>query len=92
MSYAGTQAILTYIRQKFWILRGRKTIQHVITKCIQCSRHAAKRIESIPTLLPEDRIRDDLMLEVYQIRSSRADTSKIVTNHVFYLKHVRCME
>jgi len=28
--------ILNNLRQQFWILRGRKTVQGMIVKCIQC--------------------------------------------------------
>ncbi|GFV82674.1 uncharacterized protein TNCV_1619031 [Trichonephila clavipes] len=59
-SHARTQVVLTDIRQKFWLLRGRKTVQRVISKCTRCKRYAAKIIESIPTPLPEGRVREAL--------------------------------
>ncbi|XP_042902599.2 uncharacterized protein [Parasteatoda tepidariorum] len=67
LSHAGTQVVLTNIRQQFWILRGRKTVQREIAKCVRCRRHAAKGVESIPTSLPEDGTRDTLVFEVIGI-------------------------
>ncbi|GFT59126.1 integrase catalytic domain-containing protein [Trichonephila clavipes] len=63
-SHAGTQVVLKDIRQKFWLLRGRKTVQRVISKFVRCKRYAAKRIESIPAPLPEDRVREALVFEI----------------------------
>ncbi|GFT88986.1 integrase catalytic domain-containing protein [Trichonephila clavipes] len=63
-SHAGTQVVITDIRQKFWLLWGRKTVQRVISKCVMCKRYAAKRIESSPAPLPEDRVREALIFEI----------------------------
>ncbi|GFW53297.1 integrase catalytic domain-containing protein [Trichonephila clavipes] len=63
-SHAGTQVVLTDIRQTFWFLRGRKTVQRVISKCVRCKRYAPERIESIPAPLPEDRVRETLVFEI----------------------------
>ncbi|XP_035232635.1 uncharacterized protein LOC118204415, partial [Stegodyphus dumicola] len=66
LSHAGVQIVLTDIRQRFWILRGRKTVQRVIAKCIRCKRYneKKKKIETVPAPLPEDRVRDALVFEV----------------------------
>ncbi|GFU75377.1 integrase catalytic domain-containing protein [Trichonephila clavipes] len=63
-SHAGPQVVLTIIRQKCWFLQGKKTVQRVISKCLRCKRNAAKRIESIPAPLPEDRVREALVFEI----------------------------
>ncbi|XP_071040006.1 uncharacterized protein [Parasteatoda tepidariorum] len=62
--HAGVQFVLADIRQQFWILKGRKTIQGVILKYVRCRRHDSRGVESVPTPLPEDRIRDSLVFEV----------------------------
>ncbi|GFY26472.1 integrase catalytic domain-containing protein [Trichonephila clavipes] len=63
-SHAGTQVVLTNIRQNFWLLRGRKTVQRVISKCVLCKIYAAKRIKSIPAPLPENRVQEALVFEI----------------------------
>ncbi|GFU94162.1 integrase catalytic domain-containing protein [Trichonephila clavipes] len=66
-SHAGTQVVLTDIHQKFWLLRGRKTVQRVISKCVRCKRYAAKRIKSISAPLPEDCVREALVFEITRV-------------------------
>ncbi|GFV91723.1 integrase catalytic domain-containing protein [Trichonephila clavipes] len=66
-SHAGTQVVLTDIRQKVWLLRGRKTVQRVISKCVRCKRYAAKIIESIPAPLPEEHVREALVFEITEV-------------------------
>jgi hypothetical protein len=63
-SHAGTQFVLNDLRQQFWILRGRKTVRGVLSKCVRCRRYSAKNIETTPPPLPEDRVRDALIFEV----------------------------
>ncbi|XP_035226651.1 uncharacterized protein LOC118198980 [Stegodyphus dumicola] len=63
--HAGTQVLLTnIIRQNFWIIKGRKTVQGVISKCVRCKRHSAKALDTVPCPLPEDRVRDAYAFEV----------------------------
>ncbi|GFY66035.1 DUF5641 domain-containing protein [Trichonephila inaurata madagascariensis] len=33
--HSGTQVVLSNLRQQFWVLRGRKTVQRVINQCIR---------------------------------------------------------
>lgn len=62
--HAGIQILLSIIRQRFWILKGRKTVRSVIHKCVPCKRYTTKRLESIPTPLPMNRVRDAKVFEV----------------------------
>lgn len=71
ISHAEDQAILANISQQFWILKERKTVQRVITKCVLFKRHAAKGVEFIPTSLPENIIRDTLIFDVTGLDLSR---------------------
>ncbi|XP_035211859.1 uncharacterized protein LOC118185989 [Stegodyphus dumicola] len=68
--HAGTQVLLTNIRQKFWIIKGRKTVQGVISKCVRCKRHSAKALDTVPCPLPEDRVRDAYAFEVTELIES----------------------
>ncbi|GFS56910.1 uncharacterized protein NPIL_395561 [Nephila pilipes] len=58
LSHAGVQFVLTHLQQRFWIVKGRKTIQSVLSKCILCKKYKARAVETLPSTLPEDRIRD----------------------------------
>ncbi|XP_035231928.1 uncharacterized protein LOC118203749 [Stegodyphus dumicola] len=60
--HAGTQVLLTNIRQQFWIIKGRK--QYKDSKCVRCKRHSAKAPDTVPCPLPEDRVRDAYAFEV----------------------------
>jgi hypothetical protein len=55
------------LREKFWILRGRKTIRSVINKCLKCKRYQAKNARVQETCLPEDRVRSASVFEVVGI-------------------------
>ncbi|KAF2900956.1 hypothetical protein ILUMI_05237 [Ignelater luminosus] len=63
-SYAGMQMMTSIMRQRYWIIRGRKTARLVLSKCIRCKRHNVKRSESVPAPLPEARVRDAKVFEV----------------------------
>ncbi|GFV03713.1 integrase catalytic domain-containing protein [Trichonephila clavipes] len=62
--HSGTQVVLSNIRQQFWILRGRKTVQRAINQCIRCKIYSSKEIKTVPAPLPQDRVRDVLVFEV----------------------------
>ncbi|XP_054717258.1 uncharacterized protein LOC129226652 [Uloborus diversus] len=63
-SHAGVQFVICNIRQKFRILRGKKTVHRVLNKCIRCKRYKVQHPETVPSPLPEDRIREALVFEV----------------------------
>lgn len=62
--HAGVQVVLIDIRQRFWIMRGRKTVRQVISKCVRCKRYSAKPIQTAPIPLPEDRVREAAVFEI----------------------------
>jgi len=55
-SHAGTQFVLNALREKYWILGGRKTVSQVLRKCVTCKRFAIKNLECEPAPLPQNRI------------------------------------
>jgi hypothetical protein len=61
--HVGVQGLLSLLRERFWILKGRKTIRAILTKCVVCRRHSAKHISTIPPALPEPRVRDAAVFE-----------------------------
>ncbi|UYV77957.1 hypothetical protein LAZ67_15003031 [Cordylochernes scorpioides] len=54
--HVGVQFILSKLREKFWIIRGRKTIKKIISKCIACKRLKEKSLQRPMAALPENRI------------------------------------
>ncbi|UYV65158.1 hypothetical protein LAZ67_3003366, partial [Cordylochernes scorpioides] len=54
--HVGVQFILSKLREKFWIIRGRKTIKKIISKCIACKRLKEKYLQRPMAALPENRI------------------------------------
>lgn len=62
--HVGTQGLLSILRERFWILGGRRTIRSATFECVVCRRHNAKPlvVESPP--LPLDRVRDAVAFEV----------------------------
>ena len=54
--HAGTQFVLNKIREKYWIVQGRKTVGRVIRKCVTCRRYSTKELTGEPAPLPKNRI------------------------------------
>ncbi|KAI5754867.1 hypothetical protein M8J77_012174 [Diaphorina citri] len=63
-SHAGTQILMSILRQQYWILGGRKTIRSVVKSCVKCKRYTAKKLEVHPTPLPQNRVRDAKLFEI----------------------------
>lgn len=57
-SHAGVQTMLAILRQKYWILKGRRTISAIVNACGVCRRFVAKRCVVPGAPLPADRIAD----------------------------------
>ncbi|XP_055940812.1 uncharacterized protein LOC129971244 [Argiope bruennichi] len=62
--HAGTQMLLNILRERFWILHGRKTVRSILSKCVVCKRHSAKKLDILTAYLPEDRIREAAVFEI----------------------------
>ncbi|UYV78593.1 hypothetical protein LAZ67_16002087 [Cordylochernes scorpioides] len=62
--HAGLQTLLGILRENYWILRSRKTVNKIINQCIRCKRFTATPATVESTSLPEDRVRDAAVLEI----------------------------
>ncbi|KAJ8916388.1 hypothetical protein NQ315_014598 [Exocentrus adspersus] len=62
--HVGIQGLLSLLREKYWILDGRRAVKDVISKCVICKRHntAPFSVETPP--LPLDRVKDAVPFEV----------------------------
>lgn len=61
--HAGIQLIMPILRERFWILRGQRTVGAVVNSYLRCKRHTAKNIEAIHAL-PENKVRNVKLVEV----------------------------
>ncbi|GBM78279.1 hypothetical protein AVEN_46982-1, partial [Araneus ventricosus] len=62
--HAGTSMLMSHLREKYWIIKARKTIRNCIRKCVKCQRFKAKKCEVTPGILPKDRVRDAATFEI----------------------------
>ncbi|KAL1447894.1 hypothetical protein WDU94_012402 [Cyamophila willieti] len=62
--HAGSQMLLAILRQKFWLIGGRRTIRSILNTCIVCKRFSAHKVQADAIPLPEPRVRDARTFEV----------------------------
>lgn len=62
--HAGTQILLSILREKFWIVRGRRTVRGVLRQCVRCQRFRSKPLVSDPVSLPANRVKDAHVFEI----------------------------
>ncbi|GFX68064.1 integrase catalytic domain-containing protein [Trichonephila clavipes] len=55
------------IRERFWIIRARKTTESILNECFICARFKVKSLSSGPSPLPPDRVNDCAIFEVVGI-------------------------
>ncbi|GFY19926.1 uncharacterized protein TNCV_2146191 [Trichonephila clavipes] len=53
--HAGTLTLLTILRERFWIVKGKRTVRSVIKECLTCKRQKIKYLEVPFPPLPKDR-------------------------------------
>ena len=53
--HAGTQFLMSKLRERFWIIQSRKTINRVLRRCTNCLRHTGKGFQVDPATLPNSR-------------------------------------
>ena len=56
--HAGAQFLMAKLREKCWILQGRKSIKQVIGKCVICKRFSSKPLTVPTAALPEHRVKN----------------------------------
>ncbi|GBO25679.1 hypothetical protein AVEN_62660-1 [Araneus ventricosus] len=62
--HAGTQLLLSILREKYWILGGRRTVRKIWNACVKCRRFKSKSPTADPVSLPADRVKDAAVFEV----------------------------
>ncbi|XP_054290790.1 uncharacterized protein LOC129005807 [Macrosteles quadrilineatus] len=69
--HAGVQALIVILRDRVWILKGRRAVGKVVHNCVRCKRHIAKTLEMPSPPLPTDRTQISSCLQVCGIDLAR---------------------
>ena len=56
MGHLGQESVLSSLRKKYWILKGRSAVRRVLNKCSDCQRRKAKPAEQFKAELPKERM------------------------------------
>ena len=56
LGHAGREHVLSVMRQRFWILRGRSLVREIVNKCISCRRRNASTMQQTMADLPKERL------------------------------------
>jgi len=56
MGHMGQESVLSSLRRKYWIIKGRSAVRRVIRKCMSCQRRSAQPGEQYMADLPKDRV------------------------------------
>ncbi|XP_035229073.1 uncharacterized protein LOC118201147 [Stegodyphus dumicola] len=65
--HAGPPNITRNIRERFWIVRGRRAVRKVVTNCVRCNRYKTKSPGCKPVSLPGDRVNDAAVFEMVDV-------------------------
>ena len=56
LGHAGREHVLSIIRQRFWILRGRVLVHHIQSNCVSCRRRNTPPLQQVMAKLPKERL------------------------------------
>ncbi|GFY09789.1 integrase catalytic domain-containing protein [Trichonephila clavipes] len=65
--HAGTQLLLSIIREKYWIIGGRRSVRKKWNVRVKCRRFKSKSPMTDPVSLPSDRVKDAAVFEVVSV-------------------------
>ncbi|XP_021964268.1 uncharacterized protein LOC110859615 [Folsomia candida] len=54
--HAGSQTLLSYLQQRYWIVRGKDAVRRIIRKCVICTRNRAETMQQMMADLPSFRV------------------------------------
>ena len=57
LALTGIDILISKLRATFWIFKNRAAIRDSLSKCMRFRRQEAKRLQTIPSTLPEDSLR-----------------------------------
>jgi len=94
LKHAGVQIVLGYLREKFWIARGRQAVKKVINKCVVCRRYSTRKPAVTLAPLPEDRVKSAKVFEIVGVNLAGplfANTGEIAWIVLFTCAVYRCI-
>lgn len=62
--HAGSSILLAKLREKFWILKAKRLVKQIISKCVTCKRYKSKPVEVPFAPLPRERVTPTKVFEV----------------------------
>ena len=62
--HAGTQFLMSKLRERCWIVQGRRAIKKIVKSCVICRRFSTKCPTVPPAPLPENRVKNATAFEV----------------------------
>lgn len=76
-SHAGIQTLTSTIREQYWNISSRHSIQTALNKCIQCKKFKAKAPSTASIQLSLDRVGDAEIFEIINLCSPLVLRNKI---------------
>ncbi|XP_033227841.1 uncharacterized protein LOC117179817 [Belonocnema kinseyi] len=67
LKHTGVEILMSNLREKYWILGGRKIIRTVMSKCGVCRRYDSKSFTTEPASLPINSAREASVFEVVDV-------------------------
>ncbi|GBM86654.1 hypothetical protein AVEN_71851-1 [Araneus ventricosus] len=64
LCHAGVQTVMSTLREKYCILKSRKTVRRVLGECIICKRFTVRPLTTLTSPLPEYRVRKAWIFEI----------------------------
>ncbi|OXA55097.1 hypothetical protein Fcan01_10291 [Folsomia candida] len=65
--HGGAQFLMGRLREKCWIIQGRRAVRSFISKCVVCRRYMSKSYIVQPAPLPENRVKTAAVFQVVGI-------------------------
>ncbi|GBN95266.1 hypothetical protein AVEN_15509-1 [Araneus ventricosus] len=62
--HIGISHVLNSLRERFWILAGRRVVSSVLKTCITCKRYSSKNVNPPAPPLPGDRVQDASVFQI----------------------------
>ncbi|GBM85858.1 hypothetical protein AVEN_192596-1 [Araneus ventricosus] len=62
--HIGVSHVLNSLRERFWILAGRRVVSSVLKTCITCKRYSSKNVNLPAPPLPGDRVKDASVFQI----------------------------
>nr|CAI5838764.1 unnamed protein product [Callosobruchus analis] len=57
--HAGTEQVLSHVRETFWPISGRSVVRQVVKKCVTCAKFSTKIVQPVMGNLPALRVTPD---------------------------------